>query len=128
MLPQEGSEEIVVVGAGVIGLTTANILQQTISERACVTLLAAELPTPSPATKGASDRPDPSTDYASMWAGAHYRPIPYLSPSHPSYGSLPGEKQRLHLQLAQESQWAVRTAEVMRQIAGSEPEAGVQIM
>lgn len=63
-----------------------------------------------------------------MWAGAHYRPIPYLSPSHPQYGALSGEQQQVQSQLANEHRLAVRTAGVMKQLARANPEAGIEIV
>ena len=91
---------IAVIGAGVTGLTTALKLQHT-DPSTPIYLLAAELPTDA----------IPSPDYASAWAGAHYRPIPA--------GSNP--------QLAYEAKLARRTAGVMLEIADkyAESEAGV---
>ena len=93
-------EAIIVIGAGVLGLTTANILKQRFPKKQIV-IVAAEFP---------SDA-NPSADYASMWAGAHYRPIPTSSP-----------------QLRAESELGRRTFEVMRDIASNEPGAGVELM
>ncbi|EXJ89190.1 hypothetical protein A1O3_02256 [Capronia epimyces CBS 606.96] len=90
-------DPIIVVGAGVIGLSVATLLQSCYRD-APITIIAAETPT----------TPSPSADYASMWAGAHYRPVP---------GSTP--------QLKQEAQMALRTAERMERIADESPEAGV---
>jgi len=69
-----------------------------------------------------------SAEYASMWAGAHYRPIPHLPVSHPQYGSLTGEQQRFQSQLANEHCLATRTARVMKQLARASPETGIEIM
>ena len=91
---------IVVIGAGVLGLSTATLLQSHYPQSSII-IIAAELPS----------TPTPSADYASMWAGAHYRPIP---------GST--------RQLENEAQLAFRTAEVMKTIAANSPEAGVAIM
>ena len=95
---------IIVVGAGVLGLSTCILLQSRFPNRR-LTLLAAELPStsPSPASYTAS--------YASAWAGAHYRPI---FPSTP--------------QLRLESKLAQRTFEVMKRIAKQTPEAGVKLV
>jgi len=90
-------EPIVVIGAGVTGLSVATLLQEEYP-KASITIIAAETPTTS----------SPSADYASMWAGAHYRPIPRSTP-----------------QLEEEWQMALRTAERMKQIAKEAPQAGV---
>lgn len=91
---------ILIIGAGVLGLSTANAIQaQTPNRR--VVIVASELPTDA----------SPTPDYASPWAGAHYRPIP---------GSTP--------QLRSEAALAKRTFEVMKQIAAEAPEAGVELM
>lgn len=92
---------IVVVGAGVIGLSTAILLQSNLPRRTKITLLAAEFPIDQ----------SPSADYASMWAGAHYRPIPGSS-----------------AQLQDEARMAFRTAEIMKTIAREHPEAGIEEM
>lgn len=94
------TEPIVVIGAGVIGLSCATVLQSRYPKSA-ITIIAAEFP----------DARLPSADYASAWAGAHYRPIP------------PSTQQ-----LRDEAQLAFRTAEIMKEIARDSPEAGVAIM
>jgi len=94
------NEPIVVIGAGVTGLSVANLLQSEYPQTS-ITIIAAETPTTS----------SPSADYASMWAGAHYRPIPRSTP-----------------QLEEEWEMALRTAERMKQIANEVPEAGVGLM
>jgi D-amino-acid oxidase len=91
---------ILIIGAGVLGLSTAYVLQTQTPNRRLV-IIASELPT--------DDFPTP--DYASPWAGAHYRPTP---------GSTP--------QLRSEAVLAKRTFEVMKQIAAEVPEAGVELM
>lgn len=91
---------IIVIGAGVIGLSTATLLQS--SYPTCrVIVVAAELPTTC----------SPTADYASLWAGAHYRPCPGTTP-----------------QIKVEAELAVRTATRMRSIARESPEAGVGTM
>jgi len=94
------TEPIIVIGAGVIGLSCATLLQSRYP-KATITIIAAELP----------NTTTPSADYASVWAGAHYRPIPQSTP-----------------QLRDEAQLAFRTAEVMKKIARDSPEAGVAVM
>lgn len=91
---------IIVIGAGVIGLSTARLLQDAYSTSQ-ITIVAAEFP----------GDPDPSADFASVWAGAHYRPIA---------GSTD--------QLRMEAILAQRTAEVMKRIARETPEAGVEVL
>ncbi|KAB8234446.1 hypothetical protein ETB97_003818 [Aspergillus alliaceus] len=61
-------ETIVVIGAGVIGLTTALRIQQSLNRRQSILLIAREFPNTT------------ALNYASPWAGAHYRPVPGLSP------------------------------------------------
>ncbi|KAI9375222.1 FAD dependent oxidoreductase [Aspergillus egyptiacus] len=62
-------QTIVVIGAGVIGLSTALRLQRTFARRSTQILLVAR------------DWPHTtSVNYASPWAGAHYRPVPGSSP------------------------------------------------
>jgi len=91
---------IVIIGAGVLGLSTATLLQ-TKDPKCKVVIMATELPT----------TPSPTADYASVWAGAHYRPIP---------GTI--------RQLEDEAELAIRTAEIMKRIARETPEAGVGTM
>jgi D-amino-acid oxidase len=96
------TETIAVIGAGVIGLSTARLLQKRFPmPKTQIIIIAAELPTTT----------TPSADYASAWAGAHYRPIPRSTP-----------------QLDDEARMAMHTAETMRQIARGNPEAGVAEM
>ncbi|KAK5946322.1 hypothetical protein PMZ80_000464 [Knufia obscura] len=123
--------DLVVIGSGVIGLTTACLLQQRLPEHTNITIVASEFPNPSPMTQDSSNiplAPAASSGYASMWAGAHYRPIPYLSPSNSQYGSLSGTQQRFQSQLACEHHLAIRTAKMMKQLAREHPETGIEIM
>ena len=109
-----GSPAIAVIGAGVIGLTTAlrlldlhsthdqntpSIASDNSNPTPKLYIIASELPTD----------PTPSADYASMWAGAHYRPIAGSSP-----------------QLRAEAKLAQRTGEVMLELARERPEWGVR--
>ncbi|KAM0549219.1 hypothetical protein ACHAPJ_009529 [Fusarium lateritium] len=96
------SSPIVIVGAGVLGLSTAVVLQDKYP-RLRITIVAAEIPTVPPFTEA----PRPSPDYASMWAGAHLRPD--------------GND-------AEEHKDAVYTADIMRNIALRSPESGVEIV
>jgi D-amino-acid oxidase len=89
---------LVVIGAGVTGLTTASLLQSNFPNTPII-IIAAETP----------DDPSPSADYASMWAGAHYRPVYPLNTAQTQF----------------EHELALRTAETMRCIAREVPEAGV---
>ena len=90
---------IIIVGAGVIGLSTAHTLLTT-HPSTPILIIAAELPT-DPASSY-------TADYASPWAGAHYRPIAGTTP-----------------QLAFEKTLALTTATQMRPLASSHPESGV---
>jgi D-amino-acid oxidase len=130
--PSTGIQDIIVIGAGVIGLTTANLLRQRFSTHTTtIIIVASEFP-PSSSIQSVSSRgtstTNPSANYASMWAGAHYRPIPHLSPSHPSFDKLDDKQRAFHLQLANEHRLAVRTADVMKRLAKDKPESGVQIV
>lgn len=91
---------IVVVGAGVIGLSTAILLQQRLPQHT-ILIIASELPTSL----------HPTADYASAWAGAHYRPIPASTQ-----------------QLRDEAELAIQTSVTMRKIAKESPEAGLAEM
>lgn len=121
--------KIVIIGAGVLGLSTANVLQ-TKYPGADITLVASEFPTPSPMlqSEASSTSPNPSPSYASMWAGAHYRPIPFIPKSHQAFETLLSPAREFHLQLARERNWALVTAERMKVLAHSNPEAGVGIV
>lgn len=130
MVSSGNSKNIIVVGSGIIGLTTACLLQQRLSKATRIIIVASEFPVPSPTAGKSSVLPVPSAsaDYASMWAGAHYRPIPYLPSSHPHYESLPVKQQHFQSQLANEHRLAVRTAKAMKQLAHESPDAGVEIV
>ena len=109
---------ILVIGAGVLGLSTALVLQRTHPSQT-ITLLAASLP----------DTPSPPASYASKWAGAHYRPIPVpSSPSSSSSSSSPPSPSPR--QLTTEAALAQHTAAVMTHIATTTPvrDAGVATM
>lgn len=90
---------VIVIGAGVLGLSAAVTLQ-TAFPRMKIAIFASEIP----------GEPGPSADYASAWAGAHYRPTPGDTP-----------------QLIQEAQLARKTAEMMKRIAAETPESGVAL-
>ncbi|OQV01208.1 hypothetical protein CLAIMM_06602 [Cladophialophora immunda] len=100
-MPRTGATDFLVIGAGITGLSTATLLQRHFST-AQITIVAAETPT----------TPSPSVDYASMWAGAHYRPIHPLSTD----------------QLKEEFRMGVRTREIMKGIARDFPDSGVEVM
>lgn len=96
------------LSAGVIGLSCALRLQSLLSQfhqgrDVEVLIVAREWPTSIPGAP-----PKHSPDYASMWAGAHVRPIPATSP-----------------QLKREAKWLKQTvAEFGRQL-DSEPGVGI---
>jgi len=93
---------IIFVGAGVLSLSTVHSLISRYPGTP-VLIIAAELPTDSPTSWTAN--------YASMWAGAHYRPI---APS--------------SAQLQAETVLARETYAVMKRIARDAPESAVGLM
>lgn len=121
--------ELLIVGAGVLALTTATLLQSLLPN-ATITIIASEFPSQSPiiSTPTSTSIQPASPSYASMWAGAHYRPIPSIPSTHPSFPTLPQDTRKFHLQLAREARWALTTAERMKKLARTTPEAGVQIV
>jgi glycine/D-amino acid oxidase-like deaminating enzyme len=102
MADSTSSQPIVIIGAGVLALSTA-IHLQSLSPSTAITIIASELPTDA----------SPSASYASAWAGAHYRPIPGDTP-----------------QLLAEKELAIQTFDVMRGVAKqySVAQAGVKLM
>lgn len=62
-----GKNEVVVVGAGVIGLTSALVLAE---NGFAVTIVAEHFPDGIP-----------NSAYTSVWAGAHFRPFPSINPN-----------------------------------------------
>ncbi|PYI04515.1 Fcf1-domain-containing protein [Aspergillus sclerotiicarbonarius CBS 121057] len=85
------------IPAGVLGLTTALHLQQHLPPNQTILLAARDLPHST------------SLNYASPWAGAHYRPVPGSSP-----------------QLTREETQAKRTYAQFTHLAAQEPGSGVQ--
>ncbi|RDA88103.1 hypothetical protein CP532_6850 [Ophiocordyceps camponoti-leonardi (nom. inval.)] len=103
------SPTVVVIGAGVIGLSCAVHLQTKLAEEDCLrnhklVLIAREWPSlPVPGASTAS------VNYASMWAGAHVRPIPATT-----------------AQLQREARWLKRTTtEFKRKTEEDEPLCGI---
>lgn len=95
---------IVILGAGVIGLTTAIRLQETLDRtKYNIVIASREWPTSIPGVPVKH-----SVNYASMWAGAHVRPIPASTP-----------------QLAREARWLKRTAQAFKQQVLQHPSMGV---
>ncbi|KAJ5178213.1 D-amino-acid oxidase [Penicillium coprophilum] len=92
-------ETIVVIGAGVIGLTTALCIQQNLTPAQSILLVARDFPS------------ETSVNYASPWAGAHYRPVPGSSP-----------------QAIKEADQARRTYDFLKRTAAAEPGAGIQFV
>ncbi|KAJ5159119.1 D-amino-acid oxidase [Penicillium coprophilum] len=86
---------VIIVGAGVIGLSIAVKL----SKYMRITVIARELPG------------DSGIDYASPWAGAHFRPIPAKT-----------EEER------KEQAWMRHTYQEFEKIARDHPEAGVEFI
>lgn len=104
---------IVIVGAGVLGLSAAVLLQRRFPGRGVI-MVADEfpvLPSSSSSPSSSMSVTRHTASYASAWAGAHYRPI---FPSTP--------------QLRDEAVLARRTFQVMERMARETPEAGVEMM
>ncbi|KAI9737837.1 MAG: hypothetical protein M1834_009206 [Cirrosporium novae-zelandiae] len=89
-------ETIVVIGAGIIGLSAALRIQECASRKQRVLIIAREFP---------SDR---SPNYASSWAGAHYRYVPEDTE-----------------QEIREAQWANKSYAVFVSQLANEPECGI---
>ena len=85
--------------AGVIGLSTALCIQQHLAPTQSILLVARDFPA------------DTSINYASPWAGAHYRPVPGSSP-----------------QALKEANQAQRTYDFLKRVSAEEPGAGVEFI
>jgi D-amino-acid oxidase len=84
----------------VIGLSTALSIQKYLTPSQSIVIVARDFPNTT------------SINYATPWAGAHYRPVPGQTP-----------------QIIQEAAWAKRTYDVFQRIAAEEPTAsGVQFL
>ncbi|KAF7122583.1 hypothetical protein CNMCM5793_000608 [Aspergillus hiratsukae] len=92
-------ETIVVIGAGVIGLSAALHIQQHLHPSQNILIVAREFPNTT------------SLNYASPWAGAHYRPVPGSS-----------------AQAARENSQARRTYQYFKQLAAEDRASGVQLL
>lgn len=109
MASDKSQETIVIIGAGIIGLAISLRIQSLLSRdhsasrRPDVLLVAREWPTSIP---GAPIHH--SADYASMWAGAHVRPIPATTP-----------------QLKREATWLKRTVSELARQVESDPHIGI---
>ncbi|KXG51583.1 D-amino-acid oxidase [Penicillium griseofulvum] len=90
-----GQDHVIIVGAGVIGLSIAVKL----SKHMKVTIIARELPG------------DVGIDYASPWAGAHFRPTPAKT-----------DEER------KEQAWMRHSYQEFEKIAKNHPEAGVDFI
>lgn len=82
-----------------VGLSTALCIQQHLRRSQTILLVAREFPS------------DTSVNYASPWAGAHYRPVPGSSP-----------------QALREANQALRTYEFLKRVTADEPAAGVRFI
>ncbi|KAI9928094.1 hypothetical protein ASPWEDRAFT_26819 [Aspergillus wentii DTO 134E9] len=91
------TETIVVIGAGVTGLSTALYIQQHLLPTQSILLVAKDFPDST------------SVNYASPWAGAHYRPVPGSSP-----------------QFIREENQARRTYNYFKKLASQDPAAGIE--
>ncbi|PGH08654.1 hypothetical protein AJ79_05936 [Helicocarpus griseus UAMH5409] len=94
-------ETIVVIGAGILGASSALTLLETLPRNKYHILLVSEY--------FSTDGPNPS--YASTLAGAHYRPIPATTP-----------------QLKKEARLAHSTYKRFKKLAAEHPEYGVKFM
>ncbi|KIW15518.1 hypothetical protein PV08_05564 [Exophiala spinifera] len=95
----QGGKSIVVIGAGIIGLTSALQLQSALGSNSSITIVARDWPS------------DENVHYTSPWAGAHGRPFPATSA----------------LEIQQQELSKVTDA-VLRSQATSEPACGVVFM
>ncbi|OJJ51101.1 hypothetical protein ASPZODRAFT_318834 [Penicilliopsis zonata CBS 506.65] len=93
------NETIVIIGAGVTGLSNALYIQEHLRPSQSILLIATHFPHHT------------SINYASPWAGAHYRPVPGSSP-----------------QLVREECQARRTYTFFKALAASDPASGVQAL
>ncbi|KAI8658792.1 DAO domain-containing protein [Fusarium keratoplasticum] len=105
---QHPKRRIVVIGAGIIGLTCALSIQSKLAEehlehRYLVMMVSRDFPTCTPGAPTSH-----AVDYASVWAGAHVRPIPASTP-----------------QLAREATWLEQTVQHLRGQAEREPWIGI---
>lgn len=82
-----------------IGLSTALLIQEQLGSTQSVLLVARDFPSGT------------SINYASPWAGAHYRPVPGSSP-----------------QALREASQALRTFNYLKQVAAGEPAAGIKFL
>ncbi|RMJ19628.1 hypothetical protein CDV36_000660 [Fusarium kuroshium] len=105
---QHPKRGIVVIGAGIIGLACALSIQSKLAEqhldhRYLVILVSRDFPTCTPGAPTSH-----AVDYASVWAGAHVRPIPASTP-----------------QLSREATWLKQTVQHLRGQAEREPWIGI---
>ncbi|RSL62654.1 hypothetical protein CEP54_005598 [Fusarium duplospermum] len=105
---QHPKRGIVIIGAGIIGLTCALSIQsklakQHLDHRYQVILVSRDFPTCAPGAPTSH-----TVDYASVWAGAHVRPIPASTP-----------------QLAREATWLKQTVQHLSGQAEREPWIGI---
>ncbi|KAI0145518.1 FAD dependent oxidoreductase [Xylariaceae sp. FL1272] len=109
-MPDTQKSTIVVIGAGIIGLTSALTIQsqlikqgQDTANRYEILIVARDWP------DGVAGGPfHTSVDYASMWGGAHVRPVPADTP-----------------QLRQEAVWLKKTVAELDRQSASEPWLGI---
>ncbi|KAJ9410114.1 hypothetical protein DTO045G8_2107 [Paecilomyces variotii] len=92
-------ETIVVIGAGVVGLSTALQIQQHLTASQSILIVAREFPNTT------------SINYTSPWAGAHYRPSPGTS-----------------AQAIREADQCRRTYDRFKRIAAEEPASSIKFL
>lgn len=103
---------ILTIGAGILGLTTSLTLQSAYPN-VPITIIANEFPE-SYIPPGQETPSNPSVNYASAWAGAHYRPIP-----------IPRADSPLKAQLSREAVFAKKAFEVFKNEVAKNEDNGV---
>ncbi|KAI9754170.1 MAG: translation initiation factor eIF-2B subunit alpha [Chaenotheca gracillima] len=106
-----GEKRIVVVGAGVAGLTTALLLSKNPAYK--VTIVAKHMPG------------DYDIEYASPWAGANYMPCVYLRALGPMHGHGTDGRFSVSITGTEAAEWDKNTWPELNRLAADVPEAGV---
>lgn len=115
----EDSVEIIVVGAGVLGLSAALALSENLLSPHKITIVAKHFP----------DDYIYNTDYTSPWAGAHFRPAPIRNKAEQLEQSINRLTQKRFLRLAQsEPESSVRFMEGIEYLEKSDGYAGKNLL